>query len=113
MIPKYNLDKIKFGTDEQTWERAVGLYENGRVTRFKEELNGFFGACFFIAALHIASFLVIIEMRGSFFLRGVLFIYEHRRPFEFNKTQYRRDFNGGGFEAAFRVGRKNKTLYRV
>lgn len=42
MSPKYDLDKIKFGVDEQTWERAVGLYENGRVTRFKEELNGFF-----------------------------------------------------------------------
>jgi hypothetical protein len=42
MTPKYDLDKIKFGTDEQTWERAVGLYENGKVMQSKEELNGFF-----------------------------------------------------------------------
>ena len=42
MQPSYNLDKIKFATDEPTFEKAVGLYENGKVTQFKEELNGFF-----------------------------------------------------------------------
>src|SRR3989339_1659916 len=42
MSLKYNLDKIKFGIDEQTWERAIGLYENGKVSQFKEGLNGFF-----------------------------------------------------------------------
>jgi len=42
MLPSYNLDKIKFATDGPTFERAVGLYEGGRVTKFKEELNGFF-----------------------------------------------------------------------
>ncbi|MBL7155078.1 MAG: SWIM zinc finger family protein [Candidatus Portnoybacteria bacterium] len=42
MRPSYNLDKIKFATDEPTFERAIGLYENGKVTQFKEELNGFF-----------------------------------------------------------------------
>ena len=42
MQPKYDLDKIKFATDEPTFEKAVGLYENGKVTQFKEELNGFF-----------------------------------------------------------------------
>ncbi|MCK5027710.1 MAG: hypothetical protein KAS07_04790 [Candidatus Pacebacteria bacterium] len=42
MFTTYNLDKIKFSTDEQTYERAVGLYEGGKVTNFKEELNGFF-----------------------------------------------------------------------
>jgi hypothetical protein len=42
MPPKYNLDKIKFGTDEPTFEKAVALYEAGKVTHFEEELNGFF-----------------------------------------------------------------------
>ena len=41
MKPTYNLDKIKFATDELTFERAVDLYESGKVTQFKEELNGF------------------------------------------------------------------------
>ena len=41
MKPAYNLDKIKFATDEPTFERAVGLYEGGKVTQFKKELNGF------------------------------------------------------------------------
>ena len=35
MLTTYNLDKIKFSTDEQTYERAVGLYEGGKVTRLK------------------------------------------------------------------------------
>ena len=39
---KYNLDKIKFATDPPTLERAIDLYENGKVTKFKEELNGYF-----------------------------------------------------------------------
>ena len=42
MLPAYNLDKIKFATDTPTYERAVGLYESGKVTNFREELNGFF-----------------------------------------------------------------------
>jgi len=42
MKPVYDLDKIKFATDRPTFERAVGLYEDGKVTQFKEELNGFF-----------------------------------------------------------------------
>jgi len=41
MPPTFNLDKIKFATDQPTFERAVGLYESGKVTRFKKELNGF------------------------------------------------------------------------
>lgn len=35
--PKYNLDKIKFSTDAPTFEKAVDLYECGKVTSFKEE----------------------------------------------------------------------------
>jgi|SRR5680860_401467 len=42
MEPVFNLDKIKFATDEPTFERAVGLYESGKVTQFKKSLNGFF-----------------------------------------------------------------------
>jgi hypothetical protein len=42
MTPKYDLEKIKFATDGPTFERAVDLYAHGKVTRYKEELNGFF-----------------------------------------------------------------------
>ena len=42
MPPKYDLDKIKFATDGPTFEKAVGLYESDKVTKFKEELNGYF-----------------------------------------------------------------------
>ena len=39
MVPKYNLDKIKFATDPQTFTKAVSLYEAGKVTQFKEDIN--------------------------------------------------------------------------
>lgn len=42
MIPAYDFNKIKFATDRPTFEKAVALYKNGRVTQFTEELNGFF-----------------------------------------------------------------------
>lgn len=41
MLPKYGLDKIKFATDAQTFERAVDLYEGGKVSNFKAELGSF------------------------------------------------------------------------
>lgn len=41
MSPKYDLDKIKFATDEPTFERAVGLYENGKVIQFEEDFVGY------------------------------------------------------------------------
>ncbi len=37
---KYDLDAIKFSTDEATFERVVGLYESGKVTRFKCDAYG-------------------------------------------------------------------------
>lgn len=43
MIPTYDLDKIKFATDAPTWERAVDLYERGKVTRFTIETGDFSG----------------------------------------------------------------------
>ncbi len=41
MQPDYNLDKIKFATDPPTFERAVGLYEKGKVTDFREDVGGY------------------------------------------------------------------------
>lgn len=40
-MPKYDLDKIKFATDKPTFERAVGLYESGKVSQFKEDFSGY------------------------------------------------------------------------
>lgn len=36
MNTKYSLDKIKFGIDEGTWKRAVGLYESSKVKNFQD-----------------------------------------------------------------------------
>ena len=36
MIAQYDLEKIKFGTDEQTWNKAVILYESGKVKNFQD-----------------------------------------------------------------------------
>jgi len=41
MKPDYNLDKIKFSTDAATFEKAVDLYENGKVTRFEEDIRAY------------------------------------------------------------------------
>lgn len=41
MIPQYDIEKIKFATDRPTFERAIELYESGKVTKFKREFNGF------------------------------------------------------------------------
>ena len=41
MIPAYNFDKIKFATDTATFEKAINLYESGKVTKFKKYLSGF------------------------------------------------------------------------
>ena len=41
MLPKYDLDKIKFATDGPTFEKAVDLYEKGKVTRFKNGIGAY------------------------------------------------------------------------
>ena len=41
MPPTYDLNKIKFATDEQTYQRAVDLYESGKVTEVKEAFGDF------------------------------------------------------------------------
>lgn len=41
MKPEYDLDKIKFATDAPTFEKAVGLYEMGKVTKFNKDFGGY------------------------------------------------------------------------
>jgi len=41
MLPIYDINKIKFSTDRATFEKAVALYENGRVTQLEESMGGF------------------------------------------------------------------------
>ncbi|MDP3957213.1 MAG: hypothetical protein Q8Q10_01805 [bacterium] len=41
MLPKYDLDKIKFSLDQETWKRGVALYEGGKVTEFEADPYGF------------------------------------------------------------------------
>src|SRR3989344_2060004 len=39
--PDYDLSKIKFATDGSTFEKAVVLYESGKVTQFKEGIRSY------------------------------------------------------------------------
>lgn len=41
MPPVYDLDKIKLATDGPTFEKAVDLYEGGKVTQFEEGIGGY------------------------------------------------------------------------
>jgi hypothetical protein len=41
VTPKFDLDKIKFATDGPTFEKAVGLYESGKVTQFEEGIGSY------------------------------------------------------------------------
>lgn len=41
MQPAFNLDKIKFATDPPTFEKAVTLYESGKVTEFEEGIGAY------------------------------------------------------------------------
>jgi len=41
MPPIYDLDKIKFATDRPTFERAVELYERGKVTHVQKDFRGY------------------------------------------------------------------------
>jgi hypothetical protein len=40
-MPKYDIDKIKFGTDEGSFLRAIDLYEAGKVENFQEGVKSF------------------------------------------------------------------------
>lgn len=39
--PNYDLNKIKFATDGPTFEKAVALYENGKVTQVEEGIRSY------------------------------------------------------------------------
>ncbi len=39
--PNFTLDKIKFATDGSTFEKAVALYESGKVTRVEEGIRSY------------------------------------------------------------------------
>lgn len=41
MEPAYDLEKIKFATDKQTFEKAVALYERGKILQFEERIRAY------------------------------------------------------------------------
>jgi len=41
MLPKFDFNKIKFATDSPTFEKAVALYENGKVKNFEEGIGSY------------------------------------------------------------------------
>jgi len=45
MIPPFDLDKIRFATDEPIFQRAIGLYEKEKVTQFKANHFGSSAIC--------------------------------------------------------------------
>src|SRR3990167_6724832 len=40
-LPDFTLDKIKFATDKPTFEKAVQLYENGKVIQVEEGIRSY------------------------------------------------------------------------
>ena len=44
VIPKYDIDKIKFSVDEKTYARALELHQSGKVTSFREDLGRYYYA---------------------------------------------------------------------
>jgi hypothetical protein len=41
MKPSYDLDKIRYSVDPAVLKRALGLHNNGRIRRFREEAGGY------------------------------------------------------------------------
>lgn len=41
MKPSFDLNKIKFATDQPTFDKAVDLYEKGKVTQFQEGIGAY------------------------------------------------------------------------
>lgn len=41
MAPSYNLEKIKFATDRSTFEKAIDLYDSGKISNFQKDLYGY------------------------------------------------------------------------
>lgn len=41
MQPKFDLEKIRYATDTPTFNKAVALYEGGKVTEFKEGIGAY------------------------------------------------------------------------
>ena len=58
MEPKYNLEKIKFASDPDTFRRAVEIYENGGISDFQELI-----ACYTAKVTGKNTYTVSIENR--------------------------------------------------
>lgn len=41
MLPKFDFNKIKFAVDSPTFEKAVALYESGKVKNFQEGIGSY------------------------------------------------------------------------
>ncbi|MCI0619768.1 hypothetical protein L0Y40_01900 [Candidatus Wolfebacteria bacterium] len=67
-MPKYTIEDIKFGTDKGIFDRAVRLYEGGKVTRFCELVDGHSAV-----VLGTSSYEVFVSARG--FDRGYCTCY--------------------------------------
>ncbi|MEI8343913.1 MAG: SWIM zinc finger family protein [Candidatus Moraniibacteriota bacterium] len=59
MQPNYTLEKIKFATDSQTFEKAIDLYESGKVTNFREGIS-----CYSAVVLGTKPYQVSVENRN-------------------------------------------------
>jgi hypothetical protein len=57
--PDFTLEKVKFGTDKATFEKAAELYKNGKVTQVKEGIRSYFAV-----VLGTKSYNVSVEARN-------------------------------------------------
>ena len=54
MVPRYDLEKIKSGTDQKTWERALAIFNAGKITEFAESPSGYTAQVLGSAAYDVA-----------------------------------------------------------
>jgi hypothetical protein len=72
MAPKYNIDKIKFGTDPGTYEKAIDLYDSDAVLEFNEHLDGY-------SAVVIGTKPYRVYVSGRYYDRGLCDCYLGQR----------------------------------
>lgn len=66
--PKYTIEDICFGVDEGTFERAVGLYETGKITEFSDDGIGY-------SAVVVGTHPYRVYVHASSFDRGTCSCY--------------------------------------
>jgi hypothetical protein len=63
MFPRYDIEKIKFAVDDQTFQKGVDLYERKKIKDFQEDFKGF-------SAIVVGSQPYQVHVSNEYFNRG-------------------------------------------